>query len=586
MKKKTFILLSLLIGLFASCNGDMEQVLRNDYAESENANAGGRHVLYIIVDGVSGQVVQTAYNTKRAPVVKDMIKNSIYTFEGLADSKSSDDDFTNEHGWANMMTGKTANGSNRVSFLSRLGKGYNSQLYAVSQGFYDTYGSDATQAQLLNSDIAVKDALVSGLSADSSVPNVVVAEFRGVYDEGVANGFTESNGLPTESIVDAFYTIDIYLGEIRTALESRPDYSNENWLIIVSSNYGGDIINHNTSTYYDYRNRQTFTMMYNVRLTNTLLQKPAEGSLNYQYYTPEYRSYEVGYLEQATVNDPSLFDIEIDKPCTVQFFYRSTSTQGYAMALVSKKADQNDKSGWYFSRTGTNFQLQILGSSQRKPFSTVISGKDPQWHVITLRVEPDETSSSPRNLFTVFLDGEIMSAAPYTNTSTTISNPTVPLTIGCIATNRKNVGPIYITNLQFYDVALPDEFIKKNYGKDKLDQLGEDFEYWDHLIGYWPCDREEDFLSPVLRDYSKYGSVYGGENAGRSDMRLSANNFNWLTGNNVEPYLTPTPDNSYYKQVFNTVDIPYQIMLWMGIYIDIDWKLDGIGWPFNYSIVG
>lgn len=58
-----------------------------------------------------------------------------------------------------------------------------------------------------------------------------------------------------------------------------------------------------------------------------------------------------------------------------------------------------------------------------------------------------------------------------------------------------------MTNLQFYDVALPEEFIEKNHGVTKLEEVKN--EYWDHLIGYWPCDREEDLENPILKNVSQ-----------------------------------------------------------------------------------
>ena len=72
---------------------------------------------------------------------------------------------------------------------------------------------------------------------------------------------------------------------------------------------------------------------------------------------------------------------------------------------------------------------------------------------------------------------------------TNLTCPDYPLTIGKIenSPNESNAG-FCVTNLQFYDVALPEEFIEKNHGVTKLEEVKN--EYWDHLIGYWPCDRE------------------------------------------------------------------------------------------------
>src|SRR5690606_5341506 len=141
-------------------------------------------------------------------------------------------------------------------------------------------------------------------------------------------------------------------------------------------------------------------------------------------------------------------------------------------------------------------------------------------------------------------------------------------------------GHFFVNNVQFYDVALPPEYLAENYCRTRLDQI-EDFEYWDNLLGYWPNDREENFGGRVLPDYSKYGSIYEGENAGRSDMVLTQPT--WEDGSMIDPNVCPEPEEAFFREVFNTVDIPFQIMTWFGVVSNSQWTLEGIGWPFQYQ---
>src|SRR5690606_34737659 len=138
-----------------------------------------------------------------------------------------------------------------------------------------------------------------------------------------------------------------------------------------------------------------------------------------------------------------------------------------------------------------------------------------------------------------------------------------PLTIGKIVGSSEGTdGHFFVNNVQFYDVALPPEYLAENYCRTRLDQI-EDFEYWDNLLGYWPSDREENFGGRVLPDYSKYGSIYEGENAGRSDMVLTQPT--WEDGSMIDPNVCPEPEEAFFREVFNTVDIPFQIMTWFGV---------------------
>ena len=120
------------------------------------------------------------------------------------------------------------------------------------------------------------------------------------------------------------------------------------------------------------------------------------------------------------------------------------------------------------------------------------------------------------------------------------------------------------------------EFIEKNHGVTKLEEVKN--EYWDHLIGYWPCDREEDLENPILKNVSQYADSY----AGKSDITFA--DQTWTTGNSAEEHLAPAPDDSYYQAVFNNVDIPLQAMQWLGLSIS-EWEFEGVGKTFEYTFM-
>lgn len=62
-----------------------------------------------------------------------------------------------------------------------------------------------------------------------------------------------------------------------SALKERPGYENENWLIIVTSNYGGDVQMVEGKEFADHYadvSRNTFTLMYNERLVSQIQAAP------------------------------------------------------------------------------------------------------------------------------------------------------------------------------------------------------------------------------------------------------------------------------------------------------------------------
>ncbi|RYZ94743.1 MAG: hypothetical protein EOO68_19750, partial [Moraxellaceae bacterium] len=238
--------------LLCACNKDMERTLKADYGESGTAHKTGK-VLLIVVDGASGQAVQEAINTNKAQHIKELIKNGMYTFEGLADSRADLPSFSNERGWANLLTSVTTHGIGKESdtmeslktptFLSLLKSANDTlktALLSANSTFAAAFGKDADKKQILTNDGAVKDALVGILADHVSEPSdVLLAHLQGVNISGKTAGFYNAAGVAQPNIITAINTVDNQIGEIMNALKSRPAFANENWLVVVTSNYGG-----------------------------------------------------------------------------------------------------------------------------------------------------------------------------------------------------------------------------------------------------------------------------------------------------------------------------------------------------------
>jgi hypothetical protein len=254
-------------------------------------------------------------------------------------------------------------------------------------------------------------------------------------------------------------------------------------------------------------------------------------------------------------------------------------------STFSTSTSSSAPAGWniYFVSSGGNSLLRFNSGQATGNVSTAygVVRKDAPWSVFTYVFE-EKGDAQYSDTLKLYINGELDQKVRI-NWNGKLSND-APLTIGKISgSNTGAATRFFVTNVQFYNIALPPEFIKSNFGKTRIDEI-ENFEYWDNLLGYWPNDREEDYGGNVLKDYSKYGSVYGGINSGRSDMDIVGNLF-WASGNSIEENIHPAPGDSYYKSVFNTVDLPYQVFMWLGEDIDSSWKLEGIGRSLNYTSV-
>lgn len=102
----------------------------------------------------------------------------------------------------------------------------------------------------------------------------------------------------------------------------------------------------------------------------------------------------------------------------------------------------------------------------------------------------------------------------------------------------------------------------------------------DNLIAYWPCNREEDFGLSRLKDYSKYAP-----GDGSTDFVIEGTPF-YVSGISEASDIVKPPlesDVTFYHQCYNSVDLPYEMLQWLGCSIDIDWKLEGQGWVLKQT---
>lgn len=616
--------LGILLLLVAACNEVMEDSLRYDYPAS-GSNYGSGHVLLVVMDGAAGRAVQAARNAYKAPNLKSMIAHALYTDYGLADGSNNiaGGEMTNAHGWANLMIGNTTHDikteddliAGTDNFISRLVK-ENSlvSMYAVDEKFRQAFAVEGMTAPKVNTDEAVKNGVLEELKLPDT-SDLIVAEFGGVR-EAAGGEFYNDNGTPTDAVVNAIGVLDNYIGEMWSALKERPGYENENWLIIVTSNYGGDLQTVEGKEFADHYadvSRNTFTLMYNERLVSQIQTAPGNTALAYSFSTPIW-SYDnrypnpMSYAESARLGNTEFGELKFNdkneiEPMTIQFFLRSTKTNSSKYVILSKSTDMV-RNGWmlYFNQDNSNRRICFTVGNKRGAIQT----KDEQnwdwsqWHVITLTLEPNpDPKKTSQTLMNFYFDGEPNNSVSQKNSdmknwysSGGTSSAAAPLRMGG-SENRDSQNSqqntkgqqannqIFITNVQFYDVAIPAEDIKLYAGKNQLHLLKESYKYWDNLKGYWPCDLEDDQMEPTLKNYAKDN----GEDA-TDDFVIDRGAANvWLSGSSLSPGIHPIPesDKTFYVKTFNTVDVPRQIFMWLGKNVRWDWAMEGKAWKFAYE---
>jgi hypothetical protein len=432
-----------------------------------------------------------------------------------------------------------------------------------------------------------------------------------VQEAGTRDGFYRPDGAPTEAVVDAISTLDGYVGEILTALKARPGYTNENWMIAITSNYGGKNDNGETpSTHYDDATRNTFTLLYHERLVLQVQGRANDASLTYSYTTPQWSfDYQnpapLTYAESAVMRSTSVGNMVFGEGMTIMFFIRMNSlsagsSQNYIVLSKTNKVRQSGANGgWYlclYHSPARDLLLELGNQSSGRLCTGSVLNVAGEWYSFAITIEPDATNTNM--LLNAYVNGKLDPYRPNTKvsknnfTNYTSGQVDIPLRIGGAndratqvsgsdTKNTVSTNSFNMTNLQIYNKALTAEEIALYAGKNQLHLLGENYPLWDNLVGYWPCDLEEDGGSPVLKDYSKYragdGSTDFVVDRGATDQ--------WLEGFSNDPGMHPIPetDRFYYFKTINTVDVSRQVFLWLGETVKWEWKMEGKAWTMTYE---
>ncbi|WP_207421511.1 alkaline phosphatase family protein [Desertivirga brevis] len=565
-----FLLLTLTI---TSCNKDFERVIaEKDYQDTATVAYGNPKVLYIIADGARGVSVRDA-NT---PNIKSLLPNAIYSWFSLANP-----DLTTEvNNWADMLTGvrKEKHGVTDLDFTNDhldkfplvfdLVKQENPNVKTVafsSSEVFNTNFTHGTNAHtLLNTDEEVKANVVNNLKTDSA--SFVVAHFTEVDKAGNQYGF--DNSIPEyKAAIEKF---DAQVGEVLTALRSRPKYKDENWLVVVTSSTGGAYTlpaNQNDNTVFSNTAANTFTIFYAAKYVQKGITKPYTGN-RFVGTTVRLFGREGGVHGNVPSNE------------STEELYNFQDTAGFTIELKIKKNDprkdgsyrQNypsvlgkmnewsgnhpidNEKGWCIFLEETFWQIYLRGDNGDRRGQQ--RGQDlgrGTWNHIAAKLEKRNNRRYIRTYTDGVYFGSEMDVTDWGNFKTR-----APLTLGFIPGNGHGESDVQVADIRIWRTSLPDAVIK-NYACETA--VDETHPYYRFLAGYWPgldaSGGEIKDLSPLENHFKLTGSY---EWKGFNDLICSPS---------TAALSNMVPQNA---------DIPAQIISWFRIPRKAIWQLDGRVW--------
>ena len=572
-----------LMMIASSCNRDFENRLQfqQDADTSRHQLNDGNKVLYIIVDGGIGAVLEAeALKDDLHPNLFALTKKALYSGGSVASSVTYVPTT-----YADMLTGVdyrkhqvTPTGTDQLSghpavfaVLKNSRPALRTAAFVRSSYIADQLLSGADEKEQLGSDAAVQTAAVNELKRNEA--SVVIAQYQGLYDAGQQFGY----GPRVPEYTAAVKPFDDFLGALRTALHSRPGYSNENWLIVVASNKGGSYAlypEEDDAGPFTDTERNAFVLFANDNFVTRYVAHP--NTINYQQegYTLGLGSDENRIGSSAAVgiiaaNDAAIYNFGTTGGFTVQFKANFSSLGSNSPTLLAKSSGasgNNPTGGWAIQLGGGKARLRLAnvtygGSGPTEPLN--------EWNTYTMRIY----DSASKRYVNLYINGQLYSA-PGDITGKDISTAE-GLTVGGGPSFGQYSPRLRMIDIRIYSAALPDAFIRSNYCSTLINP-GDP--YQDKLIGYWPGMG----LTEEERTITDVAGMLDRSPSGRKIIfpkTMSWTSFSLGKANTV----CPTIPWDITASVPLPVDIPLFIYSWMGASNISALGLDGKSWVPSFA---
>lgn len=227
---------------------------------------GGKRVLIIGIDGL-GSDAMLAANT---PNIDALINQGVVTYNAFAGGvlgTSTQQPTISGPGWGSITIGvwtdkhkivdngfaaykknvatnyphffKRIKDTKPNSYLSSITSWGAIEDYLVSKIASSVdYHVKATGASYPDRDLDVKNKAVAHLAAAN--PDVLFLHFDQVDGAGHSTGFSPTNS----TYINAIQTVDGHIGSVMAAINARPQAAQEMWLVILTSDHGGNGTSH------------------------------------------------------------------------------------------------------------------------------------------------------------------------------------------------------------------------------------------------------------------------------------------------------------------------------------------------------
>lgn len=364
------------------------------------SSAQNNKVLLIGIDGCRSDALAAA-NT---PNLDALMANGTFSMDALNTGITS-----SGPGWSSLLTGvwPDKHGVQDNSFAGDDFLNYPHLFQRIEEHDPSLHTVSIVQWHPINDQIAsgVADIVINVDDATAFVRNAAVEyltnansdalflHFDDVDHAGHSYGFSPD----VDQYTAAIETVDAGIGEVLDALYARPTYSEENWVVIVSTDHGGNGTSHGGNSIQE---RNIFIIVsgdgipYEEIVADSVLTviPPAfncMGDSTELYFDGD-------AFAQTTVSE--MFDFGVDEDFTVECRVRTGESADVAI-ITDKDWDSGYNPGWVFSFNfnGGPWKVNVGDGTNRVD----IEGNeiaDGEWHMLSATFDRD-------GMLTIYEDG-------------------------------------------------------------------------------------------------------------------------------------------------------------------------------------
>ena len=504
-----------------------------------------KKVLLIGIDGCRADALELA-NT---PTIDNLISNGVFSPDAL-----NDDITISGPGWSAILCGVWSNkhlsidnsfvGTDYTNYppLFKRIEDFDANLHTVSICNWNPINDYIVQNYAdyklnVSSDADVSSEASTYLSAND--PDMMFLHFDDVDHAGHSYGFS-----PTVSqYITAIEGVDALLTPIMQTISQRPNYANEDWLVLITSDHGGVGTSHGGTSI---EHQNVVVIASGNTITQEIIRKDSsiifDSAYNCLSDTVELQF--DGDDDNVQIPSDPIYNFGSNQDFTIECRVR-TNTTGDVAIIGNKDWVTGNNPGFVFSfkyPAGPEWKVNIGDGTNRADINTGGLIADNQWHTLSVSFDRD-------GYMKMYEDGQLLDSADISSVGDITTN--AGLFFGTdINQNYDFMGSI--AEVRVWNTLINTQTIQ-NWHCNHLDTNHPNY---NNLVGYWKLN--EGTGTTMAMDYRGGFGIPNG----------TINNSTWYS-----------PDSTWIYDYTNTpriADVPVTALTHLCVPIDNNWQLDGV----------